>query len=256
MAASTMSGYTSADVGTTVTIPAYTYGSQMFGDGTATVTITGVASGQVTSISSTPASAGSKYQYFGGPYFGFSTYPTGTSAHGGTGLNVQITSGTYLKITPVVESGCQSWTVLKGDTAHALGYYQDIGSGVFIDAGVNTIPYSTPTLNTTGDAYIYGKLTLATVANFTSCGTSTSCAAPVALTPRKVVYSGVPFSSSTTLALTGMPAFTSITSYACFVTDTTHPAYTFGAANQSTTATTLTASTSNSDTVVVECDGY
>ena len=237
------------------------------GDGTAEGTITqvngGSGYGAVTAISSTPYVAGTQYNSTGSTLAGTGIFST--SGLTGTGLTVGGTS-TYIAITLPHVLGCQSWTVLKTDISHKIpgannmNGSTDTSSNLF-DFGLAELSYSlsppaSMTRNTTGDKIFAGQTTLATVANFTSCGTSTSCAAPVALTPKKVVYSGVPFSSSTTLALTGMPAFTSITSYACFVTDTTHPAYTFGAANQSTTATTLTASTSNSDTVVVECDGY
>lgn len=96
------------------------------------------------------------------------------------------------------------------------------------------------------------------VATYTSCGTSASCASPAKFAPNIVKFEQVAFSSSTTLALTGIPAgaFAGTTTYDCYVQDTAHPTYTFGTANQSATATTITASTSNSDSVNVTCIGH
>jgi hypothetical protein len=92
--------------------------------------------------------------------------------------------------------------------------------------------------------------------SLTSCGTSASCASPTVQSPvGKMVTGTTAFSSSTTLAITGMPAFTAITSFSCYASDPTH-AYTWTAANQSATAVTFTAGTSNSDSWQWACIGY
>jgi D-arabinose 1-dehydrogenase-like Zn-dependent alcohol dehydrogenase len=90
----------------------------------------------------------------------------------------------------------------------------------------------------------------------TDCVASASCASPaVKAGGGKIVTGHTAFSASTTLAITGMPAFTASTSFTCTASDPSN-AYTVTAANQSTTAVTFTAGTSNSDTWDWACVGF
>lgn len=92
------------------------------------------------------------------------------------------------------------------------------------------------------------------VVKATDCGTDATCASPVVKAGLQVTLHPS-FSASTTLSLSGLP-FNSATSFVCSVSDGAHPAYTFGSNNASGTATTITASTSNSDPVVIRCNGW
>jgi hypothetical protein len=90
-----------------------------------------------------------------------------------------------------------------------------------------------------------------------SCGSSSSCASPTTLgQPLKVVYGTYTVSSATTFAITGMPAFSSATSYSCSTTNSNGHAYTTGAEAISATAVTFVSGTSNSDTWSYVCIGY
>ncbi len=70
----------------------------------------------------------------------------------------------------------------------------------------------------------------------------------------KVAIGTVAFSSATTASVTGL-AFTSVTSYACFLSNSNGHAYTSGTEVTSATAFTAVSGTSNSDTWVYVCFG-
>ena len=95
------------------------------------------------------------------------------------------------------------------------------------------------------------------LAGVVSCGTSTSCTSPTYVAGGQVVVGTVTLSSGVG-AVTGLPNFTSSTSFGCVATDTvgTHIG-TLIAANQSASAVTITSSitSSNSDTVFYVCVG-
>jgi hypothetical protein len=91
--------------------------------------------------------------------------------------------------------------------------------------------------------------------NVTQCGTMAACSATTEYSKGQIVTGTVAFSSSTTVSITGMPAFAAATSYSCSVADPTH-AYTWLITAQTTTGFTITAGTSNSDTWNYSCSGY
>lgn len=137
-------------------------------------------------------------------------------------------------------------------------WVQPASTNAYVDIDVTAITGTGNTIRATLTAFnnTPSQTSTSAISTGSNCGTSASCAAPAAITMKVVQFTQVAFSSSTTLALTGMPAFSGTTTYSCYVTDTAHPAYTFGTAAVSSSATTLTASTSNSDSVNVTCIGY
>jgi hypothetical protein len=90
-----------------------------------------------------------------------------------------------------------------------------------------------------------------------SCGSSTSCASPTPLAGG-VIVTGTGTLSSGAVTISGMPYFTSSTSYACVATDTlnTHKGA-LSVVNQSASSITITSTvtSSNSDTVFYVCVG-
>jgi hypothetical protein len=148
------SGYVSGDVGTSFTIRSSTTGSGGVGK------ITSVSRGAVTGVSL--IAPGANYNTLPYPGGGFDDVFT-TSGGSGSGLTVAATS-TYIQIAYPIEDGCNSWTVLVGDTAHQLKTeHNSTGStnlsANIIDFGNGTISYSPGTRNTTGDLSVAGKLT-------------------------------------------------------------------------------------------------
>jgi hypothetical protein len=93
-----------------------------------------------------------------------------------------------------------------------------------------------------------------TVLNSTGCGTGTTCT-PVAKSPAKIVVGNVAFAASTTATVSGLPAFTSASTFSCSATNPSH-GYTWTIQNVSATSITITAGTSNSDTWTYSCFGY
>lgn len=95
------------------------------------------------------------------------------------------------------------------------------------------------------------------LAGIISCGSSASCASPTALAGGTIV-TGTATLSTGAVTITGLPDFTSSTSYACLATDTlgTHIGSLY-VVNQSATSITITSSvtTSNVDTVFYACMG-
>jgi hypothetical protein len=87
------------------------------------------------------------------------------------------------------------------------------------------------------------------------CGTLAACSASQEVGLGQIVTGTVAFSSSTTVSITGMPAFSGATTYTCALFDPTH-SYTWLVTAQTTTGFTLTAGTSNSDTWTYSCIGY
>jgi hypothetical protein len=133
-----------------VTIPTYSWSGLSIGDGTAQVKVTSIGTGGVvTGISVyTPGSKYPSIWPLGNGPGALPTTPTGS----GSGLTVNITSATYIQISPVTENGCQTWNILKGDTAHQLNAFASgPGNQVYADFGLATVALSTPTRNTTGD---------------------------------------------------------------------------------------------------------
>jgi hypothetical protein len=90
-----------------------------------------------------------------------------------------------------------------------------------------------------------------------NCGTSATCATPALLTvPLKFVTGTQAMSSATTVGISGLPTFTSATSYSCSVSNANGHAYTSGVEITSATAFTIVSGTSNSDTWIYFCAGY
>lgn len=168
----------------------------------------------------------------------------GTSGSTGTGAAVLQSNATLITPNielPVIEDTTDTTKQLKfslsgGTTAFASTF-------TFAPTAARSITFPDASITVSG-------------ATLTSCGTSTSCASPATEGAiAKIVTGTTAFSSSTTLAITGMPAFTSITSFSCYASDPTH-AYTWTASNQSSSAVTFTAGTSNSDSWQWSCIGY
>lgn len=89
-----------------------------------------------------------------------------------------------------------------------------------------------------------------------NCGSSASCASPAAVTTPLLIQKGTAaMSSGTSVAITGMTAYTSATSYACMATNADGHAYTGGTEAISATAFTIVSGTSNSDTWQWVCIG-
>ena len=148
------SGYLPGDVGTQFTIRSSTTGSGGVGK------ILSVKDGAVTGVSL--VAQGAKYNTLPFPGTGPSNVFT-TSGGTGSGLTVAATS-TYIQIAYPIEDGCNTWTVLVGDTAHQLKTEQNSAgstdrSANIIDFGNGTTPYSAGTRNTTGDVSVAGTLT-------------------------------------------------------------------------------------------------
>jgi hypothetical protein len=95
------------------------------------------------------------------------------------------------------------------------------------------------------------------LAGIISCGSSASCASPTALAGGTIV-TGTATLATGTVTITGLPDFTSSSSYACLVSDTlgTHIGSLY-VVNVSATSITITSSvtSSNSDTVFYACIG-
>jgi hypothetical protein len=87
--------------------------------------------------------------------------------------------------------------------------------------------------------------------NVYSCGTASACA-PVVQTAPKIVYGKVTLSGGNA-TVTGMPGYTSTTSYICTCSDTTGGANACNAVAAS--ATSINLSGSGGDTVVYQCIG-
>lgn len=93
--------------------------------------------------------------------------------------------------------------------------------------------------------------------SFNNCGSSSSCATPAVIaTPLLVVTGTATMSSGTSVTITGLPAFTSATSYACSANDSNANNYTSGVKVVSTTSIVLVSGTSNSDSWQYVCVGY
>lgn len=93
--------------------------------------------------------------------------------------------------------------------------------------------------------------------SISDCGTSATCAAPTSPTTGIIVTVGhVAMSAATSVTVTGMPTFTSATSFNCSASDPTHATYAWMVTNVSTTSITITSGTSNSDTWTYSCVGY
>ncbi len=142
------SGYVSGDVGTHFTV---IQGSNTSGQGT----ITSVSGGAVTGVSIYVAGS----QYATSPYPGSGgTNIFATSGGSGTGLTVAATA-TSITITYPLTDGCRSWTVLKGDTLHAVPGGQSTNSSAnLIDFGDATVGYTPSSRNTTADTLFAGVL--------------------------------------------------------------------------------------------------
>lgn len=95
------------------------------------------------------------------------------------------------------------------------------------------------------------------LAGMISCGSSASCASPTALAGGTIV-TGTATLATGTVTITGLPDFTSSTSYACLVSDTlgTHNGSLY-VVNVSASSITITSSvtSSNADTVFYACMG-
>jgi hypothetical protein len=95
------------------------------------------------------------------------------------------------------------------------------------------------------------------LAGVISCGSSASCASPTALAGGTIV-TGTATLSTGAVTITGLPYFTSSTSYACNATDTlgTHIGALY-VVNVSASSITITSSvtSSNADTVFYACIG-
>jgi hypothetical protein len=95
------------------------------------------------------------------------------------------------------------------------------------------------------------------LAGIISCGSSASCASPTGLAGGTIV-TGTATLATGAVTITGLPDFTSSTSYSCLATDTlgTHIGSLY-VVNVSATSITITSSvtSSNSDTVVYACIG-
>ena len=184
---------------------------------------------------------------------------SGTST--GTGAAVFATSPTLVTPTLGVATATSIIGLTAASTPNAAGG-TTLGSAALPFSAVYIGAAATNNIDLTGTAtgartatFPDASITVSGI-TLTSCSTSASCASPaVESTVGKIVTGTTAFSSSTTLAITGMPAFTSITSFSCYASDPTH-AYTWTAANQSSTAVTFTAGTSNSDSWQWSCIGY
>ena len=89
-----------------------------------------------------------------------------------------------------------------------------------------------------------------------NCGSSATCATPALLTvPFKFVTGTIAMSAGTTVGVSGLPAFSSATSFACAVSNANGHAYTSGVEVTSATAFTIVSGTSNSDTWIYFCSG-
>lgn len=217
--------------------------------------LTGAAFGQG---SAGPASGSSGFGAFSAP---FAQPVLSWSA---TGLTINYSAGSLLAPNATAVTAITANTLTATTNTTNYVYWSQSGASLSITTTLNTALAATPlyvcVANVSGNVASCVPYTLGiapSIVTYTSCGTSASCASPTAVAPKIIQWQQVAFSASTTLALTGIPAsfYTGTTSYACFVQDTSHPSYTFGTANQSATATTITASTSNSDSVNVTCYG-
>jgi hypothetical protein len=175
VAYSTVSPYSSGDVGTHFTV--------LGGDGTGEGTIAAVAGGKVTGVSL--YAAGSQYNGVASHLSVPNTYPT--TGGTGAGLTVVVTSS-YIKITYPIEDGCYNkgtyasgWTVLKGDTVHALAGAWTNGTSdaslYITDRGLTPLAYVPNTRNTTGDMSVAGNLS---AANFTAADKVRPCEVHIA----------------------------------------------------------------------------
>jgi hypothetical protein len=138
----------------------------------------------------------------------------------------------------------------------SFSYMAGLSNLGFVSAGGGATTFS-PALSasnfTVSVPPVSGTLSYATIA---SCGTASACTSNILLGKGLTVNGTITFSSSTTASVTGIsPAFTAATSYGCTFYDASN-AYTFHNATQTTTGFTVTASTSNSDTVAWTCGGY
>jgi hypothetical protein len=174
------SGYVQGDVGAHFTIGGD--GAQ----GTITQVNGGSGTGPVTGVSLYVAGTG--YNTIPAPVTG-PLAPWSTSGGTGSGLTVTGTS-TYISVALPSEDGCLSWTVLKGDTAHAL---PDVwhGSGStnvatnLIDFGATTKSVTwTTTRNTTGDQTVAGNQSVnGTISSTNTAALNAATASQLAATP-------------------------------------------------------------------------
>jgi hypothetical protein len=88
-----------------------------------------------------------------------------------------------------------------------------------------------------------------------SCGATTTCANTALGNTARLIFGSCPFSAASTCTVASITAFTSSTSYFCWVTEASNSGVTFKVANVSSSSFTITASGSISDTVNYGCAG-
>ena len=191
--------------------------------------------------------------------------------YGGTGVNNG--SNTLTLAGNVTFSGAYNTTFLPAATGTyslpAAGTSTLIGSadsgtvtngmlaGSIAASKVTGTAVTQADTGTVTNAMLAGSITnakLSAPVTVTACGTVAACSATTKTTGQMVLGT-VAFSSATSATITGMPAFTSASSYACYANNPTHT-YTVVITPVSSTSFTITAGTSNSDTWQYWCGGY
>jgi hypothetical protein len=137
------------------------------------------------------------------------------------------------------------------------GVEPTFGSGT-ITAGANTVTVSGPFAVTAGQT-IELEVEL-TSGSSEDTGTSTTAAAEsltnTQLSNPFMVVGNKAFAASTTAAVAFPVSYTNTGTYFCVVTDASNTGQTFKVVNTSASGITITAATSNSDTVNFHCIGY
>jgi len=93
------------------------------------------------------------------------------------------------------------------------------------------------------------------IPSISSCGRTTTCSNTTLGNTARVIFGSCLFSSSTTCTVSRITAFTNSSSFFCTVSDASNTGQTFKVANVSSSSFTITAATSNSDTVNYQCAG-
>lgn len=148
-----------------------------------------------------------------------------------------------------VKSGTAAATTLPcSDSVNVGAIYTQI-----INPPVTSICEQTGSATLGQGAYAWVPVGIFTA---TSCGSSATCASPTTFSqPLKLVTGTIAMSSGTTVGVSGLPAFSSATSYSCSVSNANGHAYTSGVEITSATAFTIISGTSNSDTWIYSCLG-